>query len=504
MLPIPSPTIPHIEIEAGDQRLSFLTQEEIDTLTQTCTNGFHERFRLCCLGILHAGSNTDNTADLLEQFPRFDVGIGQCRQGIKFILQNAPRSAFIDGERIHESMRDHLCSAATDLIFHAQHLGKPQSSQEITDAVFSILRNAGVFQRIAPAQEPRSLAASTRRELTRMTTWGGHAISDTEYKYAKSVGTHLGERFCEFITGGGGGSMRGPFSGAQAAYAAERIRHARMFGFNCPSIITSEPPNLFVNPLVILPDIEKRLEAFVRASMGCVVFPGGPGTAEEIQTILSILLDPHNRDQRYPVILTGPEESKGYFEAIDTFLMKTIGREAIRESTPLYEIIIGDPERVARKMIERIAREARPSRREHEDTELWNRSLHLPSDVQHPFVPTHESVAQIEISRDQPPARLCAELRKLFSAIVHGNVTADGARRIQEHGPFEFRGEPILMAEVDTLLRRFVAEKRMKLKGEYQPCYRMIPKTHRPSRSHVVRERRDGAVHDSKRKIIQE
>lgn len=466
-------TIRRREVDAQDQRLAFLTNEEILHLAELNTNGSHESFRRCCLGILHAGTNADNTADLLGRYPNFDVGIDRCLQGIKFILHHAPRSAFIDGERIHESMRDHLCSAATDLIFYAQHIGKPHTTGEITDAVFHMLRHSGVFERIAPAHEPRALASATHRELTRITAWGGHAISDKEYKYTKEVGTRFGERFCEFITGGGNGAMRGPFSGAQAAYAAERIRHARMFGFNCPSIITSEPPNLFVNPLVILPDIEKRLEAFIRAALGCVVFMGGPGTAEEIQTILSILLHEKNREQSFPVILTGPESARSYFEAIESFLLKTIGKEAICKPKPLYEIIIGDPERVARQMMEQV-KNARKCRREHDDTDLWYGSLHIPEEVQQPFSPTHEAVSQLQITRDQPPALLCAQLRRLFSAVVHGNVTDDGARRIRENGPYEFRGDPMIMTEVDALLARFVAEGRMKLEGEYKPCYRVI------------------------------
>lgn len=467
-------TLRRIEVEAQDRRLSFLTDEEIATLTQLNTNGYHESFRRCCLGILHAGANTDSTAELLTQFPHFDVGIQRCRQGIQFVLEHAPRSAFVDGERIRASMRAHLCSAATDLIFQANNIGKLRTPKEITGAVFHILRQAGVFEQIDPLQEPMDIQSATRREFTRITAWGGHAIGKEEYDYTKEVGKRFGERFCEFITGGGNGAMRGPFSGAQAAYAADFVRNARMFGFNCPGIITSEPPNLYVNPLVILPDIEKRLEAFVRASMGCVVFPGGPGTAEEIQTILSILLHEKNREQEYPVILTGPESARGYFEAIDRFLMKTVGREAIRETEPLYEIIIDQPEQVACRMMERV-KQAQEHCRPFRDTQLWNGALHIPKEVQQPFTPTHEAVAKLEIRRGMPPALLCAQLRRVFSAIVHGNVTDDGVRRIREFGPYEIHGDRDIMEELQTLLARFVGEGRMRVQGNYEPCYRVMP-----------------------------
>ena len=62
-----------------------------------------------------------------------------------------------------------------------------------------------------------------------------------------------------------------------------------------------------MNQLVIMPDIEKRLEAFVRLAHGIVVFPGGAGTAEEILYLLGILLDPANRRAAAPVVLTGPK-----------------------------------------------------------------------------------------------------------------------------------------------------------------------------------------------------
>ena len=38
-----------------------------------------------------------------------------------------------------------------------------------------------------------------------------------------------------------------------------------------------------------MPDIEKRLEAFVRLGHGFVVFPGGVGTTEEILFLIGVL-----------------------------------------------------------------------------------------------------------------------------------------------------------------------------------------------------------------------
>src|SRR4029450_6187300 len=94
--------------------------------------------------------------------------------------------------------------------------------------------------------------------------------------------------------------------GATIANPRQRTRDGRYIGMTEPGIIAAEPPNPIVNQLVIMPDIEQRLEAFVRTAHAIVVFPGGAGTAEEILYLLGILLDPANAEQPLPVIFTGP------------------------------------------------------------------------------------------------------------------------------------------------------------------------------------------------------
>ena len=92
--------------------------------------------------------------------------------------------------------------------------------------------------------------------------------------------------------------------GAAIGHAKQRISKARYIGLTEPSIIAAEPPNQIVNELVILPDIEKRLEAFVRLGHGIVIFPGGAGTAEELLYLLGILLNKENQGIPFPLVLT--------------------------------------------------------------------------------------------------------------------------------------------------------------------------------------------------------
>ncbi len=46
---------------------------------------------------------------------------------------------------------------------------------------------------------------------------------------------------------------------------------------------------------------------------------------------------------------------------------------------------------------------------------------------------------------------------------------------LEQHGPYELKGDPNVMRLLDELLTAFVAQGRMKLPGTvYQPCYRIV------------------------------
>ena len=131
--------------------------------------------------------------------------------------------------------------------------------------------------------------------------------------------------------------MKGPMKGATIGHSKQRIVNGRYLGVTEPGIIAAESPNPIVSQLVIMPDIEKRLEAFVRLGHGIVIFPGGAGTAEEILYLLGILLDPANSDMPFPVVFTGPADCEDVLPQIHDFIGATLGRElrsrAIRSSS---------------------------------------------------------------------------------------------------------------------------------------------------------------------------
>jgi predicted Rossmann-fold nucleotide-binding protein len=298
--------------------------------------------------------------------------------------------------------------------------------------------------------------------------WGGHSIPREEYDYTKKVGYELGLRGFSVCTGCGPGAMKGPMKGATIGHSKQRIRDGRYIGVTEPGIIAAEPPNPIVNQLVIMPDIEKRLEAFVRLCHGIIVFPGGAGTAEEILYLLGILLDPSNAAQQLPLVFTGPRESAGYFRQLDRFIELTLGPEAQKR----YRIIVDDPAEVAREL-QRGFDLVRRSRRRAGDAYNFNWLLKIPPAFQQPFEVTHDSMAGLALSMDQPVHERAANLRRAFSGIVAGNVKEQGIRLIEERGPFEIHADPQIARPLDELLRAFVAQRRMKLVGEYRPSYRI-------------------------------
>ncbi len=440
--------------------LDLLSHREISDLMETDA-GVFQQFRECALAVLNSGSNIDIATEMLAQYREFDIRVVPESRGLKLKIYNAPASAFVDGIMVR-GIQDHLFAALRDIVYTHHKITGNQGfdldcTEGITDAVFRILRNADMVR----PNLPPNIAVC----------WGGHSISREEYDYSKYVGYHLGLRGINVATGCGLGAMKGPMKGAAVGHAKQQIRDGRYMGVSEPGIIASESPNPIVNELVILPDIEKRLEAFVRLSHCIIVFPGGAGTAEEVLYLLSILLHPKNEKIPFPVIFAAPESHKSYFDSLESFIKSTLGEAATR----LYRVIIGSPDQVAKEVksgIEKVQR----FRRKTQEAYYFNWQLHIEHPLQVPFIPNHENMANLNLSKSLPAYALAAQLRRAFSGIVAGNVKAYGIQQIAKHGPYKIRGETAIVSQVERLLRQFVEQRRMKLGSEkYNPCYELEP-----------------------------
>jgi len=438
--------------------LDMLSQLEVGKLRDAGHGGMHEIFRRCAIAVLNCGGETDSARQVFDAFDDFEVELLQQERGLKLKLRNAPASAFVDGELIR-GIREHLFSVLRDVVYVSTEIqGRldTDSSAGITNSVFYILRNARVMR---PRVDPNLVVC-----------WGGHAISREEYDYSKDVGYELGLRGLDVCTGCGPGAMKGPMKGAAVGHAKQRITEGRYVGISEPGIIAAEAPNPIVNELVIMPDIEKRLEAFARIAHAFIIFPGGVGTAEELLFLLGVLLNPANDRMPMPLVLTGPSSSREYFETLDTFIRATIGDQAADR----YRIVTGRPEQVARQIYDGVSR-VRLDRRRSGDAYYFNWRLFVDPLFQKPFPVSHETMSSLELHVGLEPHALAANLRRAFSGIVTGNVKDEGVRAVEKYGPYEIHGEAAIMDELDRLLRAFVSQGRMRLPGAgYTPCYRVI------------------------------
>ena len=440
--------------------LAVLSKAEVNKLLDNSQGGLYKLLHNCALAVLNCGNYMDDGKELLERSSSFSIKVIQEERGIKLEVEGAPANAFVDGQMI-KGIKEHLFSVLRDIVYVSDEINDNpkfdlQNSDGVTDAVFHILRNANI---IRYQTEPKLVVC-----------WGGHSISRKEYNYTKETGYQIGLRDMNICTGCGPGAMKGPMKGATIGHAKQRINDGHYIGITEPGIIAAESPNPIVNDLVILPDIEKRLEAFVRTGHGIVVFPGGAGTAEEILYLLGILLHPDNAEIPFPLIFTGPKCAEDYFKLINQFIGNTLGFEAQQR----YKIIIDDSARVAREMKAGI-QQVREYRKSKDDAYYFNWSLKISPEFQQPFIPTHQNMADLKLHKNQDCHWLAADLRRVFSGIVAGNVKDEGIRAIERHGHFEISGDTEIMEPIDQLLSAFVAQQRMKLEGTtYVPCYKIV------------------------------
>lgn len=440
--------------------LTTLTPSEVNALCVPQSSAVYELFKKCALAVLTSGLASDDPDYFGEQYADFDVRFEQSDRGIALHLSNAPAGAYVDGELV-TGLKEHLFSVLRDIIYVQNELKWPDSSEEFdsssaTEAVFKILRHADAVKK------------GPQHGL--VVCWGGHSIGRAEYDYTKEVGYELGLRGLDICTGCGIGAMKGPMKGATIAHAKQRITDGRYVGLTEPGIIAAEAPNAIVNELIIMPDIEKRLEAFMRLAHAIIIFPGGAGTAEEILYLLSVLSAPQNEQQKLPVILTGPASGKAYFDGIVSFISTCLGEEYADRVKVRIDAAAGVAADLKAGVEQVFAH-----RDAVDDAQYFNWSMHVDSELQQPFEATHEQMAALKLTRDLPAHKLARNLRCAFSGIVSGNVKKDGIERIRKHGPFQIHADSVIAEQLDKLLAGFVADQRMRLPGkEYVPCYKII------------------------------
>ena len=445
--------------------MALLTQMEADRISLKSQGELYDLYRNCSLAVLNSGNLTDNSKELLDNYQNFEIDVVRNERGLKLELINPPESAIVDGQVI-KTLQRHLYAVLRDIVLvqsvkdALSGLGPAlegvDHSALITNSIFQILRTA------------EAVRADVKPNIA--VCWGGHSITKPEYDYAYKVGRALGLRGIDICTGCGPGIMEAPMRGSLEGHALQNnAACSERFGLTEPSIIAAEPPNPFVSNLVIMPDIEKRLEAFVRFGHVLIVFPGGPGTAEELLYILGIKLCHENRHNPIPLILTGNKDSAPYWEAIYDFLVHCFGPEITRH----YQIILNDPNEVARQVAEGLKTIYEHRTLIHESY-CYNWSLFIPPELQFPFEVNHQNMAGLNLCQGQAPYKLAANLRRAFSGIVAGNVKEYGIQMVAQKGPFKLHGDQAIINFMGKLMTDFIEQGRILLsQREYVPCYEL-------------------------------
>ena len=445
--------------------MALLTQMEADRISLKSQGELYDLYRNCSLAVLNSGNLTDNSKELLDNYQNFEIDVVRNERGLKLELINPPESAIVDGQVI-KTLQRHLYAVLRDIVLvqsvkdALSGLGPAlegvDHSALITNSIFQILRTA------------EAVRADVKPNIA--VCWGGHSVTKPEYDYAYKVGRALGLRGIDICTGCGPGIMEAPMRGSLEGHALQNnAACSERFGLTEPSIIAAEPPNPFVSNLVIMPDIEKRLEAFVRFGHVLIVFPGGPGTAEELLYILGIKLCHENRHNPIPLILTGNKDSAPYWEAINDFLVHCFGPEITRH----YQIILDDPNEVARQVSDGLKTIYEHRTLIHESY-CYNWSLFIPPELQFPFEVNHQNMAGLNLCQGQAPYKLAANLRRAFSGIVAGNVKEYGIQMVAQKGPFKLHGDPAIINFMGKLMTDFIEQGRILLsQREYVPCYEL-------------------------------
>jgi hypothetical protein len=83
-----------------ERSLEVLSRQEVARLRDTGAGSLHELLRRCALAVLNWGSETDSAREVLDEYADFDLRIVQQDHGVTLALQNAPSSAFVDGQMI--------------------------------------------------------------------------------------------------------------------------------------------------------------------------------------------------------------------------------------------------------------------------------------------------------------------------------------------------------------------------------------------------------------------
>ena len=98
------------------------------------------------------------------------------------------------------------------------------------------------------------------------------------------------------------------------------------------------------------------------------------------------------------------------------------------------------------RSLSKRVRGIRKFRKARDDAYYFNWRLFVPPPLQRRFEPTHQSMAALDLTRDQSVSEMTFNLRRAFSGVVAGNIKEYGIAQIEASGPFQLRGIPLSLS----------------------------------------------------------
>lgn len=442
-------TIPILHKKLG---VAELTDADLETLAAGLAEPANRLPEIVGALINVHKADYSDTRQIRDKFAGMRLGLRKDGGTAYLLCRGVPVDCLYDGRNVIWAACEFISSAIRDIVFPPPGPAPGADSLVVSLALRRFAEHAGVLYR-----GERNLVSFV---------WGGHRVSMEEYEFAKEVAywATLFLPHMEHITGCGEGIMKAPFKGAQVAYAKQRT-YPRFglrdfIGFTEKNILAAEPPNELVNRFVVFPNVEWRMEAFIRASHCGRAHPGGPGTMEEVLTMLAVLLDPANRDCGFVFDLV--ERDGGvYFKTFEDYLRECFGNAL----DGLYEIHLGAPANYARTLAERARRTS--------TRYLWNEELRFDPRFQEPFAVDFASMEALDLSRDQEAQDLLINLRRFFHSIVHVSVKDPDLLDSWGDERPRIRGDKRILKATDRLVRRLAQQGRIHPDAAYTTPYRV-------------------------------
>lgn len=431
-----------------------------------------QNFRDSLASVIENHHYSDDKQRLRDEFVGMKVSTHQFmkKDALKFYLvcENVPENSLFDRQRLTPAQFQQFSSLVRDLLIPLSSKNKPLSPQGTSEWVKQFVKRTGLLSR-----GERSIVSFV---------WGGHSLPTdyigefTEERFAEKVGyfntlintqkdgnkkSTITNKPAEDITGSGPGVMKAPFKGALQAFHELRQNLNRHFiGFTEPGIMAAEKPNKLVDRLIIFPDIEKRMEAFIRSSHRGRVHPGGIGTLEEIMFFFSMKLHPNNEDAVYPFDLVERPGGR-YFDYLEDYLTLCFG-DTLK---PHYQLFNRIPPRD-------YALYVRDSNEAIDRSKLWNDDLYIPETLQVPLKPDFSLIESLELYEDLGPFKLMENLRAFFSALVTFNIKSpEIVASWKDERPL-LKGDEKIVEATDQLIKWFSNQGRLKIEGEFMKPYR--------------------------------